>query len=541
MRRVRKGGDSLKLLGDFKDVSRVCDVLKRVSLEKDAYLGNALISFCTKSGSLAVANHVFNELSVRDVVTWNALIAGYANSSSNNNKNNYYYSNNENKEAFSCFQRMLCEGLLPNAITFCCLFKACGKLQDLHKAKRMHAEILGEEALENDPFLGSALVDMYVKCGDMVEARNASDHLQLRTVVSWTALITGYAQGGHGREALECYEGMQRDGLKPNALTYVSILKACGCRGDYGKGEEIHREIIGAGLVGKDIFVSSGLVDMYAKCGSMTKAVEVFDRSSIRNEALWNALIAGYAAATERDHAQEAIASMERMHCEGLVPNAITFVCFLRACCDVGLIHKGERVHAKIVHTEGLLQKDVLLGTALIDMYAKCGSVVRAQAVFDALSVRNVASWSALIAAYSQLGKEDISVKLFDTMIGDGVKPDLISFNIMLNACSHAGLLSKGKMLFESMSTSHGIVPTFEHHSCIVNLLGRAGHFGEAIATIEKMAVHDHLRVWTSLLGACQKWGNVELAKVAFEHIVRLDERHAAAYVCMSNIYTAHK
>ena len=521
-------GAPLKVFGHHKDLSRPhADILKGGCVSKDPYLGNTLVSFYTKCGALTKAKDVFDRLLVRDVVSWNALITGYANNNSNINNN----------EAFTCFQRMLCEGLPPNAITFCCLLKACGKLQDHDKGKLIHAEIIRVEVIENDIFLGAALVDMYVKCGDIVNARNASDHLPVHSVVSWTALITGYAQCGHGKEALQCYEELQRGGLKPNALTYVSILKACSSLGENVKGEEIHREIIHAGLVGKDIFVNTGLVDMYAKCGAIANALEAFNQCCVRNEVLWNALIAGYA--DQHKHVEEAIHSFERMHCEGLSPNVITFVSILKACGDTGMIHKGEEVHTKIVCIDGLLEKDVLLGTALVDMYAKCGSLMKAQEVFDMLPVRNVASWSALIMAYSQLGKDEIFVKLFERMIVDGVKPDVITFNIMLNACSHSGLLDKAEMYFESMSACYSIVPTLEHHSCMIGLYGRAGHFDKVLRMIRKMPTLDYLPMWTALLGACQKWENVELGRLAFEHTVRLDVKYVTAYVCMGNIYAA--
>ena len=192
-----------------------------------------------------------------------------------------------------------------------------------------------------------------------------------------------------------------------------------------------------------------------------------------------------------------------------------------------------------IVRNGFSLHKNALIGTALVDMYAKCGALVKAQGVFDRIKIRNIVAWNALIAGYAQVGKDNSVIDLFNRMTEDGIKPDLVTFTVVLNACSHSGLVEQGQIYFDTMSSCYGIVPTLEHRTCMVDLFGRAGHFDRVVSMIKKMPSSDYLPIWASLLGSCRTWGNVKLGKLAFEHAIRLDPKHAPAYVSMRNIYVA--
>mgnify|MGYP000538877386 FL=1 len=163
----------------------------------------------------------------------------------------------------------------------------------------------------------------------------------------------------------------------------------------------------------------------------------------------------------------------------------------------------------------------------------------KAKEVFEKLNVRDVVAWTSLISGYAQLGNADIVVTLFDSMIREEVKPSLVTFTVVLNACSHGGLLDKGPYYFDIMSNEYGFVPTLEHHTCMIDLFGRAGHFDEALTLINRMPISDYIEVWTTLLGACRKWGNVKLGRMAFEHAIRLDKKCISVYICMWNIYVA--
>jgi pentatricopeptide repeat protein len=170
-------------------------------------------------------------------------------------------------------------------------------------------------------------------------------------------------------------------------------------------------------------------------------------------------------------------------------------------------------------------------------LYAKCGAPEQAREAFDELAVRNEASWTALIAGYARHGRGKAVVELFDGMIEAGIEPSCATYAIVLCSCSHSGLVEKGQMYFEKMSTDHGIVATAAHYTCMLDLFGRAGQFGKVVAIISQMPDRDQFPEWASLLGSCKTRGHVELARVAFRHLLRLDADCEAAYVCMINMY----
>ena len=422
------------------------------------------------------------------------------------------------------------------------LIKECCNHKDLSKGSRIHAHILqkGSSFLTNNVFIATALVTMYAKCGELLKARDLFDeHLSTftRDLVSWTSLISGYSQHGFSEDALKCFDRMRNEGLHPDAFTFSCVLKVCGSIGASHKGKEIHVEIVNeeSNLFLQDPILGSALVDMYAKCGYLTSAQRVFDEIHVRNVISWTALITGFC---KYGQGEEALSCFRRMLCEGISPNPVTFCCVLKACGNVGIPEKGKEVHAEIVR-EGMLANDSILGNALVDMYAKCGILERAQKVFDKLLIRNVVSWTSLLAGYAQLGKHDIVFYLFCKMRGEGIEPNFITFLVVLNACSFSGLVTEGETYFEVMRTSYGIIPTLEHHTCMVDLFSRSGHFDKAMEMIEKMPSSEYLPLWVALLGACYQWGNVKLGRLAFEHVVKLESNNEAAFICMSNIYMA--
>ena len=187
--------------------------------------------------------------------------------------------------------------------------------------------------------------------------------------------------------------------------------------------------------------------------------------------------------------------------------------------------------------SKGFLEKDITIRNALLSMYTKCGDLCKVKEIFDKLAVRDVVSWTVLIMGYSQLGKHEIVFNLFSKMIGEGIQPDLVTFILVLNACTYSCLVVEGRSYLESMSASYAIHPNIDHHTCIVDLFAHAGRLDKALKMIEEIPSSEHGRIWHALLVACQRWGNVKLGKLAFDHAVKLDKKSSIAYVCMCNIY----
>lgn len=246
-------------------------------------------------------------------------------------------------------------------------------------------------------------------------------------------------------------------------------------------------------------------------------------------------MLAGYVQQGMGEEALELYSSMLQL--ATMSPDSFTFVCLLQACAISAALPLGRQLHAQI-EKRGL-QADVAVGAALVNMYSKCGSMSDAQQAFDVLPLKRIEAWGALIGGYTSQGDSAAVFELFDKMRLAGMKPDGITLINVLTVCSHVGLVDKGRKYFEAMTKDYNVIPTVEHYTCMMDLLGRAGHLTEALEMAKSMPFPSTGAVWRTLLGACQKWDNVEIGLQAFEHAVSLDERDAASYVLMSNIYAS--
>ncbi|KAJ7517806.1 hypothetical protein O6H91_21G040700 [Diphasiastrum complanatum] len=494
------------------------DIIKR-GFQSDVIVGSTLVDMYSKCGCTEDARELFNNMSERNVVSWNAMIAGYA-------------QNGLGKEALAMYEQMKQEGVQPDNVTFVLLLKACASLAALEHGKQLHSDII-RRGFQSDVIVGNTLVDMYVKCGRTEDARELFNNFSQRDVVSWTTMIAGYAQNGLGKEALALYEQMKQEGVQPNNVTFVLLLKACARLAALEQGKQLHSDIIRRGFQ-SDVIVASTLVDMYAKCGHTEDARELFNNVSERDVVSWTAMIAGYA---QNGLGKEALALYEQMKLEGVQPSNVTFVLLLKACASLAALEQGKQLHSDIIKRG--FQSDVIVGNTLVDMYAKCGRTKDALELFNNMSERNVVSWTAMIAGYAQngLGKEALS--LFDQMQREGTKPNEVTYICVLSACAHSRLVDEGRYVFDSMCKNHGVTPTREHYACMVDLLGRAGCLSDAELFIHKMPIQPDSVVWMTLLGAARNHGHVEIGKRAFDHVIKLEPKDAAPYVLLSNIYAA--
>ena len=497
------------------------EVKRHGFLEKDVVLGNAMVDMYAKCGEMEKARQVFEQLQVQSAVSWNTLIAGYA-------------QNGLGHEALTCFSQMKNAKVCPDVVTYICILKACGMVGSLKIGEIINTEVR-KQGLENDVMIGTALVDMYAKCNALEKAREVFDELLLHDVISWNALISGYVHHGLGGEALKCFRKMKDSGVCPDQVTYVSSLKACGIMGSLEIGEDIAADVRKKGLFPKDIMLGNALVDMYSKCSALKKARDVFDQLPFRDVVSWNALISGY---VKNGIGDEALKCFRQMQSAGITPDVVTYICIAKACGIVGSLDIGERIDAD-VRKQRLLEKDVVLGTALVDMYCRCGALEKAHETFEQLPVRNLVPWNVLMAGYAQLGQADVVLHLYRKARMDGIVPNLVTFVVMLSACSHAGLLKEGDNLFHEMCGVYHLTPALEHYTCMIDLFGRSGCFNKVNTLLDKVSYSGYLPLFLSVLGACGKWRNLKLGRWAFEQALQLDAKCGVAYVGMENIYVA--
>lgn len=428
--------------------------------------------------------------------------------------------------AMKAMEAMQRNRLWADAITYSELIKCCLVRGAVEQGRLVHKHVFSN-GYEPKTFLINTLLNMYVKFGLLDEAQNLFDEMPDRNIVSWTTMISAYANSNLNHKALEFLTLMLREGVQPNMFTYSSVLRACD---GLLNVRQLHGGIMKVGLE-SDVFVRSALIDTYSKLGEQQDALNVFSEMVTGDLVVWNSIIGGFAQNSDGD---EALHLYKRMKRAGFAADQSTLTSVLRACTGLALLELGRQVHVHVLKYD----QDLILNNALLDMYCKCGSLEDANLVFTRMMTeKDVISWSTMIAGLAQNGFSTDALKLFESMKSKGPKPNYITVLGVLFACSHAGLVNDGWYYFQSMKELFGIDPGREHYGCIIDLLGRAGKLDEAVKLIHEMNHEPDAVTWRILLGACRVHKNVDLAIYSAKQILKLDPADAGTYILLSNIY----
>lgn len=473
--------------------------------KRDVIVGNALVSTYIDCHFLARAQEVADSLLIRDATTWNVLMAAYANLG--------LYA-----EVLTCLEQMQFEGIPPDSITFACCLKACGILEDKEKGKELHLVAEQKGFLGADHVVGSALVDMYCKCGLLVKAWEVFDKLEVKDAVSWTILIRGYTDHGLGEEALRCFVRMQAEGVFPDAVTLTCSLKACVTLRAADKGQEIHLEIEKQGLLEGDRVMGNMLLDLYAKCDLLTDAHKFFERLPVRDSISYNALISGYA---DHGYDEEAFECFGRMQGEGVLPDAITYVCLLKAYGRTRALGKGREIHCEVERI-GLMQKDIVIGNVVVDMYARCGYLAKANEVAENLPVRDIVTWTVLLAGYAEHGHCKEAMQCVEEMQLSGFRPDSVSLVCGLQACTKLSELEAGHELHIEIERKGSLEREIAVGNSLISMYSKWGLFAKARQVFDKLAVQDVVS-WNALISGYANRGLAEEAFVCWKQMQRED------------------
>ncbi|KAH7424154.1 hypothetical protein KP509_12G093000 [Ceratopteris richardii] len=434
------------------------EIIHRNLLKDNSAIGSAVIDMYAECGLVDKAKEVFDKLSARNVILWTTLIAGYA-------------QQEFAKDALDCLEKMVLEGISPNNVTYACSLKACTILGATCKGGELHAQAARSNLFKQDTTLQRTLVEMYAKSGLLSEAHEVFNTLSARDLSSWNTLMAGYAHLGDSANVLQIFEKLKRDGLQPDLSSFSHLLSVCVIL-KMSKGvKKLHAEIIHRNLLKDNSAIGSAVIDMYAECGLVDKAKEVFDKLSARNVILWTTLIAGYA---QQEFAKDALDCLEKMVLEGISPNNVTYACSLKACTILGATCKGGELHAQAARSS-LFKQDTTLQRTLVEMYAKSGLLSEAHEVFNTLSARDLSSWNTLMAGYAHLGDSANVLQIFEKLKRDGLQPDLSSFSHLLSVCGITGMLHSAHMFLHSMDDDYSMTPTIEHYTALIDLYGRLG------------------------------------------------------------------
>ncbi|GMY10863.1 pentatricopeptide repeat-containing protein At2g33680 [Fagus crenata] len=463
------------------------------------YLTNSLVNLYAKCGNLVKARIVFDNITHKDVVSWNCLINAY----SQNGPTTSFL-------VMELFQRMRAENTFPNAHTFAGVFTAASNVLDVFGGRQAHA-VAVKTASFYDVFVGSSLLNMYCKVGLVLEARKVFDIMPERNSVSWSTMISGYAMQRMAVDALEIFELMRYVEEDENEFALTSVLSALASPEFVNHGKLIHCLACKIGLL-SFVSVENALVTMYGKCGSLDDALKMFEQSGDKDSITWSAMITGYAQSGDSN---KALKLFSHMHFSRIKPSEFTFVGVINACSDIGAIMEGKQVHGYSLKMG--YESQIYMMTALVDMYAKCGSLVDARKGFDYLREPDFVLWTSMIGGYVQNGKNESALSLYCRMQMEGILPNELTMASVLKACSSLAALEQGRQIHAHI-VKHGFSLEIPIGSALSTMYAKCGSLEDVDLVFRRMPTRDVVS-WNVMISGLSQNGSGHDALKLFEEM----------------------
>ncbi|KFK29652.1 hypothetical protein AALP_AA7G161100 [Arabis alpina] len=516
-------------------------------------------------GAMYYARDIFLSVQKPDVFLFNVLMRGFS-------------KNESPHTSLSVFTHLRkSTDLKPNSTTYTYAISAASGFRDERVARVVHGQAV-VDGFDSELHVGSNIVKMYFKFSRVEDARKVFDRMPEKDAVSWNTMLSGYRENEMYEESIqELRLGMQIHSLATKTgcyshdfvltVAYNAMIHGYTSNGDTELSLSLFREMVlsGARLNSNTVVslipvsshlmlvyaihgfslksnflshasVSTSLTTVYSKLNEIESAREIFDESPDKSLASWNAMISGY---TQNGLTDDAISLFKEMQKSEFSPNPITITCILSACAQLGTLSLGKWVHGLVKSTD--FESSIYVSTALIGMYAKCGSIAEAHRLFDVMPKKNEVTWNTMISGYGLHGHGHEALDIFSEMLNSGIAPTPVTFLCVLYACSHAGLVKEGDEIFSSMIHQYGFEPSVKHYACMVDILGRAGHLQRALQFIETMPGDPDPSVWQTLLGACRIHKDTNLARTVSEKLFELDPDNVGYHVLLSNIHSADR
>ncbi|KAI4317739.1 hypothetical protein L6164_025586 [Bauhinia variegata] len=542
---------------------------------------NIMVAGYLKVGQLDHARHLFSIMPCKGCVSYTTMIMGLVQNECWN-------------EAIGVFKDMRSDGVIPNELTLVNVITACSHFGEIWNCRMLHALVIKQQ-VEGLVLVSTNLLHAYCLCSGLGEARRLFAMMSERNIVSWNVMLNGYSKAGlvdlarelferipnkdviswgtiiDGyvqigclHEALTMYSAMLRTGLGPNDVMVVDLVSACGRMMSICEGRQLHGTIVRRGLDCYD-FIQTTIIHFYSACGMMDLAYLQFEVGLKSHLESWNSLIAGFikngmidqarkefnemperdvfswstmiSGYTQTEQPNMALELFHEMVASRIKPNEITMVSVFSAIATLGTLKEGRWAH-EFINSNSIPLNDNL-SAALIDMYAKCGSINTALKVFNQVrdKASSVSPWNAIICGLAAHGHANLCLNIFSDLQRYHIEPNSITFIGVLSACCHAGLLEPGRSIFKSMKSIYNMEPNIKHYGCMIDLLGRAGQLEEAEEMIKSMPMKADVVIWGTLLAACRTHGNVDIGERAAQSLAALEPSHGGGKVLLSNIY----
>ncbi|KAL5582226.1 hypothetical protein UlMin_014668 [Ulmus minor] len=495
---------------NLSHVKQIQAQIIKANLQNDLYVVPKLIAAFSLCRQLELAIKVFDQIQEPNVHLYNTLIRAQI-------------QNSQSSLAFATFFDMQSNGVFPDNFTYSFLLKACSGKNWFPVVEMIHTQI-EKFGFCADIFVPNSLIDSYSKCGTsgVSAAKKLFGLMGVKDNVSWNSMIGGLVKGGELGEARHLFDEMPERDL----VSWNIMLDGYAKAGEMLEAFEFFEKMPERNVVSWSIMVSG-----FSKAGDMEMARMLFDKMPVKNLVSWTIIICGYA---EKGIAKQAIGLYDDMEKAGLKDEDGSVVSILAACAESGLLGLGEKVHASM--EKNRFKCSTLVSNALVDMYAKCGSLNKAYRVFEGITKKDLVSWNTMLHGLAIHGHGQQALQLFIRMKKEGFSPDAVTFVGVLCACSHAGFVKEGLHYFRTMERNHGVVPQVEHYGCVVDLLGRGGRLEEAFRLVQSMPVEPNAIIWGTLLGSCRVHNAMELAREVLELMV---PQEPGNFSLLSNIYSA--
>ncbi|XP_039008731.1 pentatricopeptide repeat-containing protein At1g06143-like [Hibiscus syriacus] len=462
----------------LNQLERLYATMIKTNVNQDCFLSNQFVSACSSFRRMDYAILAFTQMQSPNVFVYNALIKGLV------------YCHHP-FVALYYYKHMLGAEVWPTSFTFSSLVKACCLVSEFGLGVSVHGHVW-KHGFTSHVFVQTALVDFYASVGKIFESKRVFDEMPERDVFAWTTMISGFLKAGDLGSSMRFFDEMpERSTATWNAM-----------------------------------------IDGYARVGGVESAELLFNQMPVKDTISWTTMINCY---SQNKRFGEALALFDEMRRYKVSPDEVTMASVISACAHLGALDIGKEIHNYVMQNS--FDLDVYIGSALIDMYAKCGSLERSLLVFFKLREKNLFCWNSVIEALAVHGCAEEALAMFNRMERQRVKPNGVTFVSVLSACTHAGLVEAGRQRFLSMSHDYSILPGVEHFGCMVDLLSKAGLLEDALFLIRSMKSEPNSVIWGALLGGCKLHKNLEIAQVAVDELMVLEPYNSGYYTLLLNMY----
>lgn len=470
--------DLIKRCSSFKQLQIAHTIMAKTNLNEDCFVINQFVGACSSFHRMDDAFHVVTQMRKPNVFVYNALIRGFVTS-------------NFPVRALLVYLDLIRANIVPSSYTFVSLVKGCTLLLALRFGECIHGHVW-RFGFASHLFIQTSLIDFYSSFGTIVEAKKVFDEMLERDAFAWTTMVSSYMQMGNLCYARDLFNEMPE----------------------------------------KSTATWNTMIDGYAKAGDVEAALLLFNEMPKKDKITWTILINCYA---QNKQYIEALAIFDEMKSHLISPDEVTMAAVISACAHVGALDLGKEIHLYVAKTG--FDLDVYLGSALVDMYAKCGSLDRSLLVFFKLREKNLFCWNSIIEGLGSHGYAAEALTMFSRMKRDNIKPNSVTFISVLSACTHAGLVEEGRKIFINMINNYGISPEIQHYGCMVDLLCKAGLINDALILIENMEIEPNSVIWGSLLGGCKLHDKLDIAQIPVSKLKILEPNNSGYYNLLVNMY----